>query len=142
MKTTSKIKMTWEQRRPQNKLAPLLYKNITCNFLMILNRKCYQVSKPEMELGMINVIYAVLPMCAQTEKITFSCKDNCILTKHTRRWIYYSGLRYFLSRSNLRCLQVLNISDIDFSLTLLDEPWDDSLFLHSLFMQLHLSFFC
>ena len=30
------------------------------------------------------MMYAALPMRTQTEKATFSCKDNCILTKHTR----------------------------------------------------------
>ena len=30
-----------------------------------------------MELHMINMIYAALPMRAQTEKTTFSCKDDC-----------------------------------------------------------------
>ena len=34
-------------------------------------------------------------MHAQTKKTTFSCKDDCILTKHTWRWTY-SALRYFL----------------------------------------------
>ena len=43
---------------------------------LVLNGKCYQVSKPEMELHMINMIYAALPMRAQTEKMTFSCKDD------------------------------------------------------------------
>ena len=41
-----------------------------------------------MELHMINIIYAALPMCAQTEKTTFSCKDDCKQTSHTRRWAY------------------------------------------------------
>ena len=60
--------------------------NITGNFFgrhltskatgqLILNRKFYQMSKPEMELHMINIIYAALPMRAQTEKTTFLCKD-------------------------------------------------------------------
>ena len=31
-----------------------------------------------------------------TEKTTFSCKDDCTLTKHTRCWTY-SALRYFWS---------------------------------------------
>ena len=35
-------------------------------------------------------------MRAETEKTTFSCKDDCTLTKHTRRWTY-SALRYFLA---------------------------------------------
>ena len=37
---------------------------------------------------MINIIYAALPMHAQTEKTTFSCKDDCTLTKHTQRCTY------------------------------------------------------
>ena len=65
---------------------------------LILNRKCYEVSKPEMELHMINIIYAALPMRAQTEKTAFSCKDDCTLTKHTRRWPH-SALRYFFFRA-------------------------------------------
>ena len=36
------------------------------------------MSKPEMELHMINLIYGALPMHAQTEKTTFSCKDDYI----------------------------------------------------------------
>ena len=61
---------------------------------LMLNRKWYQVSKPEMEFHMINIIYASLPLCAQTDKTTFSCKDDFKETKHTRRWTY-STLRYF-----------------------------------------------
>ena len=52
------------------------------------------MSKPEMEFHMINVTYVALHMHAETEKTTFSCKDDCTLTKHTRRWTY-SALRYF-----------------------------------------------
>ena len=44
--------------------------------LLMLNRKCYQEFKPEMELHMIYIIYAALPMREQTEKTTFSCKDD------------------------------------------------------------------
>ena len=54
----------------------------------MLNRKLYQALIPEMEFHMLNIIYAALPMCAQTEKTTFSYKDNCTLTKHTRCWTY------------------------------------------------------
>ena len=36
----------------------------------------------------MNIIYAALCMSAQTEKTTFSCKDDCTLTKHTGRWTY------------------------------------------------------
>jgi len=46
-------------------------------------------------------------MRAQTEKTTFSCKDDCTLTKHTRHWTY-SALRYFFwtaHQLNLTCLQ-------------------------------------
>ena len=43
---------------------------------------------------MINIIYAALYMRAQTEKTTFSGKDDCTLMKPTRRWTY-SALRYF-----------------------------------------------
>ena len=35
-----------------------------------------QVSEPEMEFHLIDIIYAALPMGEQTEKTTFSCKDN------------------------------------------------------------------
>ena len=50
--------------------------------------------KPEMNWKGINMINVALPMCAQTEKMTFSCIDDITLTKHTRRWTY-SALRYF-----------------------------------------------
>ena len=36
-------------------------------------------------------------MRAQTEKTTFTCKDDFLLTKRTRRWTY-SALLYFYSR--------------------------------------------
>ena len=41
-----------------------------------------------MEFHMINIIYLAWPIRAQTEKTTFSCKDDCTLTKHTGRWTY------------------------------------------------------
>ena len=34
------------------------------------------MSKPEMEFHMIDIIYAALPMGAQTEKTTFACKGD------------------------------------------------------------------
>ena len=37
---------------------------------------------------MINIMYLTFPMRAQTENTTFSCKDDCTLTKHTWRWTY------------------------------------------------------
>ena len=43
---------------------------------LILNRKCYQVFKPEMEFNMLNIIYVALRMCTHTEKTTFKCKDD------------------------------------------------------------------
>ena len=46
-----------------------------------------------MEFHMIDIIYAALPMGAQTEKTTFSCKDDYTLKKHTWGWTY-SALQY------------------------------------------------
>ena len=60
----------------------------------MLNWKWYQASNMEIEFNIINMMYAALPMLAQTEKTTFLCKDDCILTKHSRCWTY-SALRYF-----------------------------------------------
>ena len=70
---------------------------------LMSNQKWYEASKPESEFHMINMIYAALPIHAQTEKTTFSCTDDCTLT--TRCWTY-SALRYFfficfLSSANL-----------------------------------------
>ena len=50
---------------------------------------CYQVSKPEMEFHMIVIIYMALPMHAQTEKTTFSCKDDKGKSLH----VYWSGAK-------------------------------------------------
>ena len=53
--------------------------NISCGVAVTVRsqqQKCYQVFKPEMELHMINIIYAALPMHAQRENTTFSCKDD------------------------------------------------------------------
>ena len=41
-----------------------------------------------MEFDMMNIIYAALSISAQTEKTTFSCKDDCTLTKHTGHRTY------------------------------------------------------
>ena len=72
---------------------------VTATPQLMLNRKWYQASKPEMEFHMINMMYAALPMRATT---TFSCKDDCILTKHTRRWTYSPlRLQYDLCRTSL-----------------------------------------
>ena len=60
----------------------------------------------EMELHMMNMIYAALPMHAQTEKTTFSCKDNFTLTKHTWHWTY-SVLLYFFKPSLKQEIQTL-----------------------------------
>ena len=43
----------------------------------------------EMELHMINIIYAALPMGEQTEKTTFSCKDDYCKTVH----LHFSGVK-------------------------------------------------
>ena len=66
----------------------------------MLNRKWFQDSKPEMEFHMINIMYVALSIRVQTEKTTFSCKDDCTLTKHTWRWTY-SALLYFFSSLDL-----------------------------------------
>ena len=52
---------------------------------LTLNRKQYQLLKPEMEFHMINILNAALFMCAEVEKTTFSGKDDYTytLTKHT-----------------------------------------------------------
>ena len=67
--------------------------SFTCHNLFA-PRKLYQTSKPEMEFHMTNIIYAALSMRAQTGKTRFSCKDDCTLTKPTRRWTY-PALQYF-----------------------------------------------
>ena len=41
---------------------------VTATPQLMLNRKWYQTSKPEMEFHMINMIHAALPMCAEREK--------------------------------------------------------------------------
>ena len=67
---------------------------------LMLNQKLYQASKPDMELHMINMMYAALSMRTQTEKTAFSCKDDCSLTKHTWRctystlWYFYASARH------------------------------------------------
>ena len=78
MKTISKVKMT-------SKIKTTFHLNSQGQ--LILNWIRYLVFKPEMEVHMINIIYAALPMCAQTEKTTFSCKDDYCKALH----IYWSG---------------------------------------------------
>ena len=112
MKTTSKEKTTSKMKTsskiglslPNFFVPPLPIKSywtffwwlltLTATHQLMSNRICYQVSEPEMEFPMIDIIYTALPMHAQTEKTTFSCKDNCTLTKHKRHWTY-SALQYF-----------------------------------------------
>ena len=50
---------------------------------------------------MVNITFAALHMRAQIKKTTFSCKDDCTLTKCIRRWTY-SALRYFWVCSDYR----------------------------------------
>ena len=57
-----------------------------------------------MEFHMINITYVALHMRAQTEKSTFSCKDDCTLTKHTWRWTY-SALRYFFANNSILIIE-------------------------------------
>ena len=72
---------------------------------LISNRICYQLSKPEMEFHMIDITYAAMHMRAQTKKTTFSWKDDCKLTKRTRRWTYLIiSDYYFASIRKLICL--------------------------------------
>ena len=72
---------------------------LTATPQLMLNRKWYQASKPEIEFNIINMMYVALPRHPQTEKTTFSCKDDCILTKQTRRWTYSPlRLQYDLCR--------------------------------------------
>ena len=59
-----------------------------------------------MEFHVINMMYTALPMRTQTEKTTFSCKDDCILTKHTWCWTYSPlRLQYDLCRTSLSVYQ-------------------------------------
>ena len=55
---------------------------------LMLNRKWYQASRPEMEFHMINMMNALT-----------NRKDNCTLTKHTRRWTYSAVFFYLYSVS-------------------------------------------
>ena len=74
-----------------------------------------------MEFHMINIIYAALSIRAQTEKTTFSCKDDCTLTKHTWRWTY---------------------SAKDFEIPLCHIPPLRSFFAHPLYSQIMCLFIC
>ena len=49
---------------------------LTATRQLMSNRICYQMSKPKMEFHLIDIIYAALSMRTQTEKTTFSCKDD------------------------------------------------------------------
>ena len=97
MKLTSKIGPPLQIFLAPHSPLPL---KITWNFFddlspwpqLMLNRIWYQASKPELEFHIINIMYAALPMRAHTEKTTFSCKDNWLLTKPIRCWTY-SALR-------------------------------------------------
>ena len=67
--------------------------------------------KPEMEFHKIKITYAALPMRAQTEKTTFSCKDDCTLTKHKWRWIY-SALQYLFYLYSVSLADRLNTASV------------------------------
>ena len=47
--------------------------------------KIIQAFKPKMEFHMIDILYPALSMHTETEKTTFSGKDDCTLRMHTRR---------------------------------------------------------
>ena len=51
--------------------------------------KVDKTEQVEMEFHMIDIIYAALPMGAQTEKTTFSCKDDKGKSLH----VYWSGAK-------------------------------------------------
>ena len=88
MKVTSNMKTTSKIGLPPNYFAPppLPFKSylkfvwwlltLAATRQLTSNRICYHVSNREMEFHMIDIIYAALSMCAQTEKTTFSCKDD------------------------------------------------------------------
>ena len=99
MKTTSKIAppLKISPPPPLKKLPEIFFcwwlLTMTATPQLMLNRKWYQASKPEMLFHIINIMYAAMPMRAKIEKTTFSCKDDCTLTKRTWRWTY-SALQY------------------------------------------------
>ena len=90
MKTTTKNEQDLEN---DDDLKRKYYLN---TFLMTSQLDSHTTTdiKPDMEFHMMNIIYAALSISAQAKKMTFSCKDDCTLTKHTRPWTY-SALRYF-----------------------------------------------
>ena len=47
-----------------------------------INQKYYQVSKPEIEFNMMNIIYMLLRMYMHREKTTFICKDHYCKALH------------------------------------------------------------
>ena len=93
MKTASKMKTTFKTKTTSKKIIWHSHlreyylkffwrpRTSTATGQLILNLKCYQVFKTEMELHMMNIIYAALPMHAQTEKTTFSTAKLYIYTR-------------------------------------------------------------
>ena len=67
-----------------------------------------------MEFHMINITYAALHMHAQTEKTTFSCKDDRTLKKHTWRWTHYAIFHkfFFIFSSFLSAIVSISLSMI------------------------------
>ena len=49
---------------------------LTATAQLTLNRKSYQLSKPEIEFHVMKEMYAALRMCACAEKTTFLGKDD------------------------------------------------------------------
>ena len=49
---------------------------LTATAQLTLNRKSYQLSKPEIEFHMMEEMYAALCMCGCAEKTTFLGKDD------------------------------------------------------------------
>ena len=86
METTSK--KNWPPNLKEYYLNFILPLTSTAMGQLILNRKCYQVSKPEMELHMINMIYAALPMrkVNKQKRQNFHTKTTCV-----KLYIYIIG---------------------------------------------------
>ena len=106
IKATSKMKTTSKIGLPPKSFCPLPLKSYLKFFWWLLtwtakrqlmsNRICYHVSKPEIDFHMIGIINAALPMQAQTEKTTFSCKDDQGKSWH----VYWSGGKGLVKNQN------------------------------------------
>ena len=127
MKTISKMIMTSKMKMTSKIGPPLLIffapPPLPWNYLkfflwlltvtaipqLMLNRKWYQASKPEMEFHMINITYAALHMREQTENTTFACKDDCTLNideAHTALDIFRFVVFFFMKSHLTQLIRV------------------------------------